>query len=1037
MNKLSLRWIRYASYTCIMLLFIWGIGPFLATQWSRLTLTILLMLVWSMLGVTAFIRHKKRIRNIPIIQHTLQSLALIKKHFSHGVFHHNTPTYFLVVGRSSAGKTTLLAHTELELHPVHSQPAQVNWWLGEKVVFIDPSGELCFSDTPQSWQLFLTFLKRKLKHAFLGGVILVIDSSTLSKTDELEQFRTQLIQKIHIIAALNRTIPITLVITQCDLISGFQECFADLSPEERQQSLGLTLSGHSNTAHSASFENHFEALLCRLNDRLLWLLHHEKNLTRRSRIKDFPLQLEYLSQSLKTIIALFPVKGSLQLQDVYFTSSLQKGNPTNILMPAITKNFHLIESPYARQAMSQKPYFIQRCFKNLVADKNRWRIPCDQYRKRFISYPIAFLIIFSGVMTWHHAYLQSALAINDAQSLLTQPATHPAWLFQLNTLQKILHNLKKHTVEHYRWIGLGQGAALYHQTHTTYQQLIRTNFVLYLDQLLTKQMQQNTDRASSALYNTLQIYLMFVKPAYLDPIMVKQWFSQFWQQNYPKDPAIQRELMEHLNHLLELKHISWPVNYTMIYRAQEILKKRPLAEIAFSELCTQYKTLNAPVLQHPNIAAINIASMTVPAMYSMQNFNRIYNTQIPQLATAIAKGNWVLGDTHSEWLNSNESAKNIQKQLQTLYLKNYIQQWNTTLNQIQWTTPKNFEQLLNEITLLTNDQSPLWQMLKQSNPDPTIPVLKNDQYTTMQAGLQHLQAYITKITQSPDPTKAAYDATVARFKDKGAHDPITDLLQISQHMPSPMGPWLKILAQQSWKILLDQSRNYLNTIWIASVLPEYHNKIMDRFPIVKNTTSSIAVTSFNRFFGPDGTLESFFNYYLNPFVNTDKAYWVWKSLDDEHLDVPQETLNMFIRASMIQQMFYTENSNSPKIIFSLTPLRLSPDTKNFTLNIGGQIMHYPSVQKTRILTWPGPLKNTVTLEVITRDAHTLRVTHTGIWAWFALLENAHIQMINPKTYHIVFILHGKATASYQLKTHLAVNPYLPNVLTAFRCPENL
>ncbi|MFK3616423.1 type VI secretion IcmF C-terminal domain-containing protein, partial [Coxiella burnetii] len=246
------------------------------------------------------------------------------------------------------------------------------------------------------------------------------------------------------------------------------------------------------------------------------------------------------------------------------------------------------------------------------------------------------------------------------------------------------------------------------------------------------------------------------------------------------------------------------------------------------------------------------------------------------------------------------------------------------------------------------------------------------------------------------------------------------------------------ITQNIWKIILAESRRYIDTAWASEVIPEYNDHILNRFPVFKNSLSDISINDFNHFFGPNGAVEMFFNHYLQPFVDTTQAYWTWKEVDGETLPIPQTKLDMLTRASMIQKMFYADNRKTPTLKFTLTPISLSPNVSRFALNIGGQRLAFePGIKSPLKATWPGPDGNFVTFQFDTLSPDKPAKTLTGTWAWLRLLNLADLEATSdPKIFHLSLSLEGN-TARYQLIAHSPINPYSAQLLSAFRCPNEL
>ena len=87
--------------------------------------------------------------------------------------------------------------------------------------------------------------------------------------------------------------PVYLTFTKTDLIAGFSEFFANLTSNEREQVWGSTFeftASKDNSTALADFDKEFQALMQRLNERVLRLVHQERDLERRSLLQGFLLE---------------------------------------------------------------------------------------------------------------------------------------------------------------------------------------------------------------------------------------------------------------------------------------------------------------------------------------------------------------------------------------------------------------------------------------------------------------------------------------------------------------------------------------------------------------------------------------------------------------------------------------------------------------------------------------------------------------------------------------------------------------------------
>ena len=170
------------------------------------------------------------------------------------------------------------------------------------------------------------------------------------------------------------------------------------------------------------------------------------------------------------------------------------------------------------------------------------------------------------------------------------------------------------------------------------------------------------------------------------------------------------------------------------------------------------------------------------------------------------------------------------------------------------------------------------------------------------------------------------------------------------------------------------------------------------------------------------------------------VYWVWKTVDDDHIGIPQTTLEMFIRAALIQKMYFADGNDQPFVKFTLIPLALEPGVVDFNLNLEGQMIDFQPNHAAQIvaLSWPGPDPNRVTMQFTNDQGKLSTTTETGPWALFKLLAKANLQTAwnNPKQFKVTFDLNGNSV-KYQLVASDLVNPFITGIVDVFRCPDKL
>jgi type VI secretion system protein ImpL len=166
--------------------------------------------------------------------------------------------WFMLIGETAAGKTTLLSSSGLNV-PFGASQAEMTgrkegctWWFFDHGVVLDTAGDYVLRTEARpadgrGWQSFLRLLQRHRPACPIDGVIVTIPCTDLVGPPEQSATRiTRAAQKATLLAeklweaqrTLGLCLPVYLVVTKCDQISGFQSFCAALPPPLRQEIFG-------------------------------------------------------------------------------------------------------------------------------------------------------------------------------------------------------------------------------------------------------------------------------------------------------------------------------------------------------------------------------------------------------------------------------------------------------------------------------------------------------------------------------------------------------------------------------------------------------------------------------------------------------------------------------------------------------------------------------------------------------------------------------------------------------------------------------
>jgi type VI secretion system protein ImpL len=1022
----------------------------------------------------------------------------------------NLPWY-LVIGMPGVGKSTILAQSGLEFlladelvgqTPVGMTTAgHSNWWVTRSAVFIDVPGY--YLQTP-AWRELLNLIK---KNKPIHGVIVALDLAALAiqakpeREMSLQQFKQPLQD---IVQQLGEHFSIYLLFNKVDTMSGFNHFFNELSQEERTQPWGITFStpGMGNPPHILScFSTEYDRLLARLNERLIWLLHQERDLEHRTLIKDFPLQIEALKPLIAGFIYILSEvtrqSKTIAIRGVYLCSGLQaeasNDESINCLLPTLQQYFELSPlssgapgvSEHSAPMGKRQSYFINQLLSSIIlaeaaSIKTAPDIVRSSRKTQYKVYAAAALVVLAASTYGCKGYQHQVQRIEIAKQAvieykrLTQrlPQSHAdnmlAVLPALNTLHQAQQQLLGMKLP---WL-FSMVSDKYRQTMNAvpelYQQTLQMQFIPGIKYLLEEQLSSQRVMDPRYAYPTLKTYLMLGQPAQLQSqaqrAYFKAWFIRDFQTRFKSQPKVQEQLRVYLDVVLDKSWAPVPLNGLLISQNRQILSMVPEPMLAYLILQDQMTHQAPGYLSMKEIVGAEgervLFADPMPMLYTKTSFDVVYNKTIPMIVKQVMESDPVLGEKQYA---KNRKSDGLLQAVRDLYLLDYSKIWDKFESRLKLKPTRDLPQIERVLSELTVTPSPLLMLVQTiatnttliiSNPPPEAPEI-NDQFEDIKSlltpdkkptklfqdtlkQLQALHAYIVPVMRADHLGKAALDAVGQRMADaKATEHPINRLLKQAEQLPEPLQGWVKNIVTQSWTLILQEARTYLNVTWKKEVAAFYSERIQNRYPLNKTTTQDIALADFTEFFGADGRLNKYFETHLKQFVDTSTPRWQWRQLDGQDiLKVSDDFLLQLQRAAMIRKMYF---SDKKKLVVPLKiqPLSVGPNIKEALLQIGTKKMDLTPRpgQVLTVLSWPDAEKIQLTLQDMQNQDP--RVTTIGPWALFRLIDKGRLQHLSgPSHFEWSLDVNGQ-TVQYEIFVDRAINPLIAGIVDQFKLPEVL
>ncbi len=181
--------------------------------------------------------------------------------------------FYLVLGNSGAGRTSLLEHSGIHFPRRYPSAAELakqtqhftQWWFSSQGIFLEaPARYASGEEGDDEFQFWLSQLEREGKPtAALDGILLTVSlEELLTEGPGVAELASRYRDRVALImATLRLELPVYLVFTHADVLPGFREYFENLRESESHQVFGATfaLRGHLPPAR-ARFEREYKKL---------------------------------------------------------------------------------------------------------------------------------------------------------------------------------------------------------------------------------------------------------------------------------------------------------------------------------------------------------------------------------------------------------------------------------------------------------------------------------------------------------------------------------------------------------------------------------------------------------------------------------------------------------------------------------------------------------------------------------------------------------------------------------------------------------
>jgi type VI secretion system protein ImpL len=679
--------------------------------------------------------------------------------------------WYVIIGAPGSGKTTALLNSGLHF-PLSSTMGEqsvrgvggtrnCDWWFTDEAVLIDTAGryttQTSDADTDaKAWQGFLGLLKRSRPRQPVSGVLVTVSVPDLlmqSASDRAAHAQAvrRRVQELH--EHLGIRFPIYLLVTKCDLLSGFTDYLGDIDKEARATPWGFTFTIDADLRSDVSaFKTEYEALEKRLQDGLIDRLQPERDAQRRARIYAFPQQFaglrDVLHEFVQKVFSPSQYEQHPLLRGVYFVSGTQEGTPIDRMLGRLSRGFGLGGEAAAAVPGQGRSFFLTRLLREVVfAESGLAGTNLKWERKRsalsLAGYAGLAAVLGGALFAWVTSYLNNRSYIAQVEDSLAtaekligsgeRPVADPRPLLpRLQAAQALSRATPDGSVPWSLGFGLYQGDKLESAAHRTYQRLL----VEGLLPSIAMRVEQRLKSGGSAelQYEALKAYVMLHDPTRFDAKALKDYVETDWQYTLPKDTTNeQREtLLRHLDVLLAQGPAISPLaqDKELLVDTQRRLAATSLPNRIYQRLKRQgvgegvaeFNPVKAGGSAVPLVfrrASGTPLTKGIPGLFTYDGYHKGFQREVGRVSQQLAEEEvWVLGvpATDRPAFGQNQVADQVRR----VYLTDYAQIWEELVADLKLIQPKSLAEAVQIARTLSAPDNPLVPLLRAMSRETTL-----------------------------------------------------------------------------------------------------------------------------------------------------------------------------------------------------------------------------------------------------------------------------------------------------------------------------
>ena len=716
-------------------------------------------------------------------------------------------------------------------------------------------------------------------------------------------------------------------------------------------------------------------------------------------------------------------------------------------------------------------------------------------RTRIAAGAVAAVLVVGLLGAWAVAYAQNKALVAKADRQIAEyrkevvgiPTTNvdDADFFRvvppLDILRDSPAELRHDAGSAWLHAGLDQSAKLQSQYASVYDRALNELLLPRVLVFLQKRMRNASTTDDEFKTATLRVYLGLGGAGPVDKPFVRKWMEAEWAALYPgpDKTALRDDLNRHFATLVDgpLQQVALDADLIAVVRGQ--IQKEPVAARAYARL---RDSAAAQALSGWNVLDVGGAGVPVaftrtsgapltngiPGFYTRKGYFDVLLPGLQEAVNQVQADRWVYGEQAGT-----ASGTSVVAQAITLYRADFEARWTQLLNDLRirpltdlggsvkvmnvLSGPDSvLVKLVNGIVATTDLSAPpadakdvetlrIRGIIAASMPsapgsaEPAQPFAplraamsgQNGQPSQIAELMRTLQSVYEEVSKTSGSPSGAIGVVQT---EAGLNDANQKLQSQGRQMPAPVDTWLTGLTSGMSAVTTGAAKTAMAEAWAGGGQKLCQDVAAGKYPFNRRASSAISIDDFNRLFGPNGTMDNFFQQNLKTLVDTSRHPWTLMSATGAAA-VSTDFLSQFEHADAIRQAFFA--GSGATFHYEVIPDYLSGAFNQETLDIGGQTLTYAHgpVRPTTMV-WPAPNDTGVRLSLEPDTAGVQPLTFDGPWAPFRMIDASSVYAATRDGFTFSMVMGGQ-TISFRIKSGSSFNPFTLRDLRQFRCPGTL